>query len=76
MRKPNPLPFFPDNKPMPTAETGSATDLKSRFLELQLLRQKVRIAECGRIARTLDGSNHKIQFSLAEPSKQLLRATD
>lgn len=33
----------------------SAEDLKIRFLELQELRQKVKLAECGRIAGALDG---------------------
>ena len=33
---------------------GLTTDLRSRFLELQMLRQRVRVAQCGTIAPYLD----------------------
>jgi hypothetical protein len=61
-------PIFLQKKPVWT-ETGSAADLKIRFLELQLLRKKVRIAQCGRIARTLDGTNREVRLSQAEATK-------
>lgn len=76
MHKAKPLPVFLEKKPIRKAEKDSAADLKSRFLELQLLRQKVRIAECGRRARALDGSNYEVQYSRAEPSKHSLSAND
>ena len=75
MHKAKLLPFFASGESIRTG-TNSTADLKRLFLELQRLRQRVRIAECGRIARTRDGSNHEIQFSKAEPSKHPLRARD
>jgi hypothetical protein len=44
-------------------------DLRSRFREFQLLRQMVRIAECGRVAPSLDNSFHQTNFARNENSK-------
>jgi len=37
------------------AKKNSSADLEIRFLELQALREKVRLAECGRTAAEPDG---------------------
>lgn len=38
------------------AKKSSSADLKTRFLELQRLRELVRVAECGRISAPADGT--------------------
>jgi hypothetical protein len=49
-------PFLRNRSIKRQAKKASLADLKARFLELQELRQKVRFAECGRVATTPDGA--------------------
>jgi hypothetical protein len=44
------VPFLRNRSIRRKAKKASLADLKTRFLELQELRQKVRFAECGRVA--------------------------
>jgi hypothetical protein len=41
---------FPRHGKASFSKRQGMTDLKRRFLEIQLLRQKLRVAQCGRIA--------------------------
>jgi hypothetical protein len=50
---------FPNNKKIKRQDIGGrCADLRSRFLELQLLRRQVRIAQCGTVAPSLDEPPH------------------
>ena len=59
---------FPRNRSIKEqAEKNSLADLRSRFLELKELRQKVRLAECGRIAATQNGARHRSSRATTAP---------
>jgi hypothetical protein len=58
-------PFLHDRSIKRQAKKDSLADLKIRFLELQELRQKVRFAECGRIAPASD----EVYFRTSRPSR-------
>jgi hypothetical protein len=49
-------PFLRNHSVKGRAKKNSLADLKIRFLELQELRQKVKFAECGRIAAAPRGA--------------------
>lgn len=49
-------PFSHNRSMKGRAKKNSSADLKIRFLELQRLRELVRVAECGRIAAPADGT--------------------
>jgi hypothetical protein len=43
-----------------------SADLRSLFREFQLLRQRVRIAQCGRVAPSLDNSFHQVSSPVSK----------
>jgi hypothetical protein len=50
-------------KPRPQLDSYAVPDLQRQFLELQWLRERVRIAQCGRTAATFDGTYRELRRS-------------